>query len=474
MTNQENNLDLVLIMCPGWGVEQPPLSISYLKSFLENFGIKVKCLDLSLELYKVFPEKKYWDLNYPDHFIAPQLFEKDILPVLRPYIEIWSERILSFSPKAAGFSLFMSSINVSLVLAQHLKKAKPDLIIIGGGPEATRIKRILVDGIRRFASLNKEAITRGIFDLLVDGEGEETLLEILSLIKENHDFHSVKGTLYIQNGRFVASEPRGLIGNLDRLPPPDYSDFELSGYTKKTLPLVTSRGCVNRCTFCADSPLWKTYRYRSAESVLGEIKYLIKQYGRNNFEIADSTFNGNIMRLDTICDLIIESKLNIQWSAKVTLRKEMSYELLRKMKESGCSGLGYGIESGSPSVLEDMRKNIDLGEAKRIIRDTWKAGIRANCFFIVGYPTEAEEDFQMTLGFIQENAEFIYCFDQVTGCHIEEDSYLGLNLDKYGIVLKDDGWYSKESTPTVRKERLDRFRGLARKLHRHYQCEVQL
>ena len=80
----------------------------------------------------------------------------------------------------------------------------------------------------------------------------------------------------------------------------------------------------------------------------------------------------------------------------------------------------------------------------------------------------------MTLDFIQENAEFIHCFDQVTGCHIEEDSYLGLNLDKYGIAFREDGWYSKESTPQIRKERLNRFRDLARKLHRHYQCEVQL
>lgn len=461
-------------MCPCWGIEQPPVGIGYLKGFLENRNINVRCLDISLELYKVFPEKKYWDLNYPEHFITPQIFEKDILPFLNPYIEIWAKQILNFNPQAVGFSLFMSSINASLVLAQHLKKAKPGLKIIGGGPEVTRIKRIMVDGIRGFAPLNRGSITDNIFDVLIDGEGEETLLEILSLIKESRDYHNVKGALYIENGRFIASEPRGLIGNLDTLPPPDYSDFEFSGYTKETLPLVTSRGCMNRCTFCADSPLWKTYRYRSAKSVLEEIKSLIKQYGRNNFEIVDSTFNGDIRRLDTICDLIIESKLNIQWSAKVTLRKEMSYELLGKMKKAGCCGLGYGVESGSPHVIKDMRKNIDLAEAKRIIRDTWRAGIRANCFFIIGYPTETEEDFQMTLDFIKENAEFIYCFDQITGCHIEEDSYLGLNLDKYGIIFKEDGWYSQYSTPGIRKERLGRFRELARKLHQNYQCEVQL
>jgi hypothetical protein len=187
----------------------------------------------------------------------------------------------------------------------------------------------------------------------------------------------------------------------------------------------------------------------------------------------DSTFNGDVERVERICDLIIASRLDIQWTAKATLNNKMDFEILKKMQRSGCTDLSYGVESASPSVLKDMRKNIDLEDAKKIIMDTCKAGIRANCFFIIGYPTETEEDFHLTLNFIKENAEFIFRFDQITGCHIEEDSYLGLNLDKYGIVFKEDGWHSKDSTPQIRLDRLRRFRELARQLHKHYQCEVQ-
>ena len=472
--NKNNyNLDLALIMCPGWGVGQPPVGISYLKGFLKERGVGVRCFDFSYDLYKVFPEKKYWDLNYPDYFINLKAFEKYILPSLEPFINQWTSQILSQNPRIVGFSLFMTSIHVSLLLARQLKKMKPELIILGGGPEVTRMKRVLVDGIRQFAGFNEGMITSGAFDLLVDGEGEETLLEILSLLKEGRDFHFVKGGVRIDNNSLVAAEARGLLDDLDILPPPDYSDFQLGSYMRKSLPLLTSRGCIHRCTFCADSPLWKVYRYRSSEKVLAEIKFLIKEYNRKEFEILDSTFNGNIKRVDRICDLIIESKLDIRWSAKVTLNKGMSYDLLQKMKKAGCSSLAYGMESGSPRVLRDMRKNSDLEEVKRIIKNTWRAGIQANCFFIIGYPTETEEDFQLTLDFIKENAEFIFYFDQITGCHIEENSYLGLNLDKYGIVFKEDGWHSKESTPKIRKERLDRFKELARKLHTHYQCEVQ-
>lgn len=471
--DNKKNLDLALVMCPGWGAVQPPVGISYLKGFLKGSGINVKCFDFSLDLYKGFPEKKYWDLNYPEYFIDYRLFETNILPFLDNFIKKWANEILTLHPKVVGFSLFMSSANVSLLLAEELKKNEPTLIVVGGGPEVTRLKRTFVDGIGGFASINELIIKSNIFDILVEGEGENSLAEILSFINESCDFHSAKGIIYSKNGKIIVNPARELLNDLDMLPPADYSDFELEDYMRRSLPLVTSRGCINRCTFCADSPLWKTYRLRSAENVFKEIKYLIKEYKRKEFEIMDSTFNGDMHRVDKLCDLIIDAKLNIQWSAKVTLRKGMSYELLRKMKKAGCNSLSYGVESGSPSVLKEMRKNIDIEESKRIIKDTQRAGIQPCCFFLIGYPTETEADFQLTLDFIKENAEFIHRFDQITGCHIEEDSYLGLNLNKYGIIFKEDGWHSQYSTPQIRKERLRRFREFARMLHKHYRCEVQ-
>jgi hypothetical protein len=473
MTGITDSLDLILAMCPGWGVENPPVGISSLKGFLEKHRISVKCLDLSLDLYAASPEKKYWNLNYPEHFMVPKLFKRNIQPLLGSFIEKWARQILSYNPKAVGFSLFMSSISVSLLLAQELRKLSPDLIILGGGPEVTRLKRVLIDGIQRVAHLNKGAIAGDIFNALVEGEGEETLLEIMSLIKQGRDFHSARGILYTENGRSVCNQARGLIRDLDILPAADYHDLELANYSGAFFPLVTSRGCVNRCAFCADSPLWKVYRCRSAEKVLEEIGILIREYGRKKFEIIDSTFNGDLTRVSRICDLLISSGLDLEWSAKAILKKDMSYELLEKMGKAGCRSLAYGVESGSPRVLKEMHKNIDLDAVKRIIRDTHRAGIQASCFFLVGYPTETEKDFQMTLDFIQENAEFIYCFDQITGCHIEEDSYLGLHLAKYGIVFKEDGWHNRESTPAIRRERLERFKGLANRLHKQYQYEVQ-
>jgi len=473
MRYAKDQAELVLAMCPLWGVSQPPISISYLSGFLQQQGVSVRCFDFSAALYKVFPEKKCWDLNFPEYFMSPELFNRHIKPVLGPLIGDWARQILALGPSVVGFSLFMSNMSASLLLAQELKKRAPHLPLVAGGCEVARVKRIYIDGIQRRAHLETAVIESGVFDLFIDGEGEEPLLEIVSLIRQNKGLNSVTGAVFYKNGACYANPPRELIRDLDILPPPDFHDFNLEDYTKRSLPVITSRGCVNRCTFCADSPLWKVYRYQSAEKVFDEFSYLAAEYGITDFEIVDSTFNGSIERVERLCALIIKSRLKVRWSAKATLRKEIGYSLLCHMQKAGCTDLSYGVESGSYRVLKDMRKNTDLMEIKRIIRDTWKARIRVNSFFLIGYPTETEDDFQLTLDFVKENARYIYRFDQITGCHLEEDSYLSLNSDKYGIEIKDDGWWSPQSTPAIRRDRLNRFRELARELHAHYRCEVQ-
>lgn len=466
------DLDVALVMCPGWGVEYPPVGISYLSGFLKRKGINAKCFDFNIEFYKLCREKEYWNLNSPEYFIVPDLFKKNIFPKVEPFIEKWAVQILADNPKIVGFSLFMPTVNISLLLAAQLKKLKKELIVIGGGPEVTRIKRVVYDKIRRFAFINEEVLTG--FDILVDGEGEDSLWEVVHSLRCKSGYGKIAGIIFKADDISIVNKPRSLMAGLDDLPAGDFDDYCLKDYTRSVLPIVTSRGCVNRCTFCADSPLWKSYRSRSPEKVVAEIMHLSGRYKRKGFEICDSTLNGDTGRVEKICDLIIKLKLKIKWSGKATLNKRMNYDLLCKMKEAGCVSLGYGVESASAAVLRDMCKNIDITEAARIIRDTYRAGIEANCFFLIGYPSETEADFRLTLDFIKDNAAFINCFDQITGCHLEEDSYLGRNIGKYGIVFKEDGWHSRESTPEIRRERLQRFKELAGKLHEHYKCEVQL
>lgn len=478
---KDKQIDVALVMCPAWGVNQPPISICSLKSYLSKHDIKSKCLDFNVEFYRKFPNKKYWNLNYPEYFIIPELFEKEIAPLSRKFIKAWAKKIVKMRPLAIGISLFMSNRNMSMLLAQQIKTIQPDIKIIAGGPQTVCFKRQCeryCSQVAKGEALDKDIIEMmNSFDIIVCNEGEETLLEIISKLKEQQDISGIEGTIILKGNEIQINEPRTLIEDINCLEPPDFSDlpYDLFGsfYQHDVLPVVSSRGCVNSCTFCSDSPLWKRYRYRSAEKVVEELKALIKKYKCPRVEFVDSVFNGNPQRLREICDLMISSQVDIEWSAKLRIEQGLTLDMVKKMHQAGCSSVSYGIESGSARVLKDMRKNINLSDARQIIRDTAQAGIKAYCFFIIGYPTETEEDFQLTLDFIKENAAYISRFDQVTACHIDKESYLGRNKDKHGISFEKDGWHSKYSTPEIRRERLARFQELAYQLHSDYECEVQ-
>ncbi|MBN2482616.1 MAG: radical SAM protein [Candidatus Omnitrophica bacterium] len=471
LRRKKKKIATVLVMCPAWGVLHPPANLAYLKAFLAGQGLGVKCFDFNVELYEIFPQKKFWDLNYPEYFIIPHLFSRHIYPVIEKHIDDWAHEILQDDPATVGFSLYMSTVNVSVLLAKKLKGLNPHMTLVAGGAEVNRIKKILIEGVRPATPLNRELFE--VFDLLIDGEGEDGLYEICRRKDKTRGFHDVPGIVYASTEKLCAMPPRPLIHDLDSIPFPVFDDFILKKYITDTLPLVTSRGCVNRCAFCADSPLWKTYRCMSAEKVVADMKTLAARYRMNDFEIVDSTFNGDISRVEDMCDLILQKRLKVRWSAKAIVRKEMDFRLLEKMRRAGCVSLAYGIESGSESILKDMGKTFSVGLAEKVIRDTHDAGISANTFFLIGFPTETDQDFQKTIVFMKRNARFIQSFAQVTGCHIEEGSSLGMNPERWGIRFEPDGWYSEKSTPAVRKQRLEEFRKVARQVHRHYVCEVQ-
>lgn len=439
---KQKRIDIALAVCPTWDISQPPIGIAYLKAFLEQNGFNAKCFDFNIELFNHFKTDKWWNLNKPDAFMSEKQFNREIKPVLQPMVKKWAEQIVSQNPKFIGLSLYMSTVNASIMLAKEIKSRQPDILIIAGGPEVSRIS----DRLR----------SEGLFDFLVDGEGE---LAILKILQEKRSKHSICHEEFIHD--------------LDTLPFPDYSDFNLQIYKRfYQLPLLTSRGCIGNCTFCADKPLWKTYRFRHAESVYNEIAYMGDKYSIKNFELIDSTLNGNLTELSKFCDILIEKKADIKWSGKAILRKEMTPQLLQKMKNAGCMSLAYGLESGSQKVLDNMRKNLKVEDAKRIIRDTYNAGIDICCFIIYGYPTETDKDFEQTLRFIRQNYKFIKEFGQITGCHIEYNSYLGKNLEKHGIEFKDDGWHSRYSTPEIRDNRRQKLKELLESLYKR-KIEVQ-
>jgi radical SAM superfamily enzyme YgiQ (UPF0313 family) len=142
-------------------------------------------------------------------------------------------------------------------------------------------------------------------------------------------------------------------------------------------------------------------RFRSIDNIIEEIQTLIKKYNVRHFDFQDELFTLNDKRVIEFCDRILKEKIKISWRClgRANLAK---LDVLKKMKKAGCHWIGYGIESGSPKMLEVMDKKINIKQAKKAIELTRQAGITPSATFIVGMPGETKETIKETVKFCKE------------------------------------------------------------------------
>ncbi len=450
-------MKISLVICPIWNFEQPPLSISYIAGQLRANKHQVNCYDLSIELLLNLSEKDKKEIN--QKYLAQSWYDnfdywKERLN-LDVFVDKWSIRILENQPELIGFSIYDSTQHVSLLMAEVIKKKSPETLIVFGGPSCD----------------NDELINYGNIDFMVIGEGEDTITELIERIENKSPLKECRGLIYLENNEIIKTEKRPFINNINTIPFPYFECFELDNYPTKTLPMFTSRGCPNRCTFCSESPRWGKFRYRRAENIVDEMERNIKKYGITHYNMEDSTINGNIFEFEKMCDILISKKLGVTWGGKARIDSRMNKYFLKKMYDAGCRGLIFGVESASQSVLNHMNKNVKVEDIERIIFDSYNAGIKIGCFFIVGYINEKEEDFMDTLKFIKRNYKYIDTIYPGTGLHILKGSKLYKNAEDFGITLphlsENGQWYTKDlsNTANIRNERLKRFNELISELY---------
>lgn len=410
----------LLVVSPFDNVHFPHLGISYLLGYLRSFGLKANVFDLNIDLYNKVEEKHkhWWTSPIPFQLIVDPLntFSFVSEEILKEYVE----KILSTNSEIIGFHV--SSVTEWFVkkIAKKIKSIDENKIIIFGGPEVHRVydenKKLSIGS----SKLNDFA------DIFVIGEGEETLLDIVRQIERCGQVRDCSGVIIKKGGELIDFGDRKLIEDMNKMPYPDFSDFDLSKYKRVgELPIAGSRGCFSRCEFCYDRLFWKKYRYRSAENIFEEMVRDKKIYNSKYFWFVDSNFNGNLTELEKLCDLIIGNNLDISWNVyggRADVR--MGESLFKKIKESGCTYLVFGIESGSQRVLDLMKKDLRIEDAAKIIRRTHDAGIRACCNFIIGFPGETDKDLEKTLNFIKDNQKFI--------------SLLHMTVYKDQVFAKDD------------------------------------
>jgi len=262
-----------------------------------------------------------------------------------------------------------------------------------------------------------------------------------------------------------------MIEDLDTIPWPKFEEVDLSRYERRFLPLVGSRGCVNRCKFCMDQYMMRYhFRTRSARHQVDELEYLPQHFDVEYFPYNDSLLNGDIALLAEKTNEILRRGLNVHYGGNLMVRKDMDEALFRRMRRSGFETALIGVESGSAEILKWMGKRHSPGMAREFLRACHTAGIRTELNFIVGFPWETEALFQETLSFIKENRPHIDAVVSAVPYGLPP-SKVTEQMEKFGVARQKGAlpheWISTDGTNTleVRMKRLDRLMDLCRELN---------
>ncbi len=359
-----------------------PMGLAYLAAVLKD-DFQVKVIEGRSKFKSYVPRHGKWEYYgmMPDEIL---------------------EQIKEFSPDVVGITC-LSSFHFPevLQLSKMVKSLDKGIITLTGGTHPT----FLADKIM---NAHKE------IDFIVLGEGEDSLKKLLCRINKGQDYKDIDGLAFRDNGSVQINPKTEYIKDLDVLPFPALEFFPLDFYaeksvpfsitfrSRKTAPVLTSRGCAAGCVFCASKNYWgRQYRMRSAENVLDEIEHLVRKYNFEEIQFIDDNLTQDRTRAKKIFEGLIERKLDIHWNTPNGIAVwTIDDEMLRLMKESGCYELTVAFESGDQEVLNNIiKKPLNLEKAQKLVSKMKQMGIQVHSFFISGFPGETKEQIKRTFDF---------------------------------------------------------------------------
>ncbi len=306
-----------------------------------------------------------------------------------PEHPVWAESkkiIRNFRPDIVGISIMTCKYKSSINIARLAKEE--GLPVIVGGPHPTL--------------LPEETIKEKEFDVVVKGEGEITMPELISAMDEGKSLDDIKGITYKKDGKTCRNPDREFIKNLDEIPfPAREADLMKEKYAPEAFgQIFASRGCPYNCLFCSNRDIWgRNVRFRSPENIIEEIRMIKREFGTKYFNFQDDMFAINKDWTMKLCGLIKSER--IVWSASTRV-DAVTDSLAKNMSDAGCKRVFLGIESGSQKMLEIMRKGITLEQTRVAISIFKKHKISTIGYFVFGIPGETKNDIQKTLKFTEE------------------------------------------------------------------------
>ncbi|MBU0957469.1 MAG: B12-binding domain-containing radical SAM protein [Nanoarchaeota archaeon] len=307
--------------------------------------------------------------------------------------------IKDYHPDIAGITMNTTNRFDVLELAKQIK-SNLKIPIILGGPHPTLLPDQLLKNYK-------------YIDFIVRNEGEYSTLELVNSLEKKKTFSNIKGISYRDNNKVIHNPPAEPILDLDKLPFPDWSFFNLKKYSKqveypekyKKYPVgsvISSRGCPFRCTFCSSSQFWgHKNRLRSPENIIGEIKMLYG-LGIRFIVFNDDNFSSNTKRAIQICKLMIKEGLSekMGWQCRAEVNV-MNEELIKWMKKANCNMIEFGIEDCTQEGLKWFKKSHTQQQVDKAFDLCRKYKIKTKSYFIVGGDHETKENIKRKKKYIE-------------------------------------------------------------------------
>ena len=296
-----------------------------------------------------------------------------------------------FQPDMVGITSVTATFNSALKVAQNTKQTCPKALVVLGGPHVT-----IADD--QFLLQHPEV------DVVVKGEGEQTLIELARYVIGTRSLNDVAGIAFNSKGQVIHTANRACIQNLDDLPYPAYHYFPLIKYRifkKIGVPILTSRGCGSGCSFCLVPQIaGNNFRARSPASVLNELQAVKERYHVDFVTFNDEIFTYDKQRVLDICSGIKQRKIKVPWDCQTRVDL-ISKELLNAMKEANCQSINFGVESANQGILNAIGKGTTVHQNAAAIRLAKEAGLSVTVSLVLGYPGETDQTIHQTIDFIK-------------------------------------------------------------------------
>ncbi len=360
----------------------PPLACAYLASSLRSAGHEVRILDAVGEApFQVTP-------LFGGRVLAIGLTSEQIADRLQGEVDL------------VGIScMFSQDWPEVRRLVRLVRQNLPGVPIVLGGEHASATAGFLLQ-------------TTPEVDFCVLGEGERTLVELVEALQEGREVFGLPGLAWRARGRVHLGPPRPRLAELDQIPWPAWDLVPVRNYLEhglgfgvnrgRSMPVLATRGCPFRCTFCSSPAMWGAlWQARDPDRVLDEIASLQERFAATNFDFYDLTAILDREWILRFTRRIRERGMDFTWQLPSGTRCEaLDEEVCRSLHRSGCRNLSFAPESGSPAVLERIRKRVDLVRLRRAARSAVRSGLNVKLNIIMGLPEDSPAELRQTLGFL--------------------------------------------------------------------------